>query len=269
MNNQFLRPGRVLVYAHRGGGGLAPENTMAAFRQAAEMGVDGLELDVHVTADGVVVVSHDPDLGRMTDREGVIREMTLAEVQAADAGYRWSDDGGQTFPFRGRGERIPTLEAVLGEFNHLPMSIDLKQHDEAMIEPFVALVKKYKMENKLVVGSFDQKTLRRFQEVVPQVVPAATLQEARRFFVMHKLYLSRLYRGRAGMFSIPETSEDGKIKLLSPRLVADLKRQGLPVHIWTVNEEEQMERLITWGVDALITDYPDRALRLLGRANFA
>ncbi|HUK64913.1 MAG TPA: glycerophosphodiester phosphodiesterase family protein, partial [Dongiaceae bacterium] len=107
MTNPLLDPGARLVIGHRGAAAEAPENTMASFERAAELGVDALEFDVHVTADGHAVVIHDPTLRRTTDRDGAVAALTLEQLRAADAGARFTRDGA-TFPFRGRGVRVPT-----------------------------------------------------------------------------------------------------------------------------------------------------------------
>src|SRR5215213_3619479 len=113
-------------FAHRGGAGIAPENTLEAFREGLRVGAGVLELDVHTTADGHIVVMHDPAVDRTTQGTGPVREMTLAELKRLDAGYRFTRDEGGTFPHRGEGIRIPTLEEVYDEFTEVPINVEIK-----------------------------------------------------------------------------------------------------------------------------------------------
>src|SRR5512136_1719024 len=117
---------RVLLMAHRGGEGRWPSNTLFAFEQAVRLGVDALEMDIQRTADGVIVVRHDPFVESTTDGSGVIHDFTLAELKRLDAGYTWTQDGGQTFPYRGRGITIPTLKEVFQAFPDMNLNIDIK-----------------------------------------------------------------------------------------------------------------------------------------------
>ena len=125
----FLAGGNPLVMAHRGGQGLWPPNTLFAFERAVEMGADILEMDIHASADGVLIVHHDDTVDRTTNGSGAIRDHTLTELKELDAGYHWSADGGETYPFRGKGMRIPTLEEVLEAFPKTRLNIDIKPDD--------------------------------------------------------------------------------------------------------------------------------------------
>lgn len=261
--NPFAQNGQVIVLAHRGFRGAYPENTMLSFQKAAELGVDGLEMDIHATRDGVLVVSHDETVDRMTNGSGLIKEMTLAELRQLDAGYRWSADGGQTFPFRGQGITIPTLEEVLTAFPQFWINVDVKQSQPGIVTPFVAMIRRFGMAERMMVGSFDAATVRQFRCQCPEAATVASEPEVRRLFILGKLGLSRFYRSGAKAMQLPEWN--GRVRIITPRFVRDAHGVGTAVHVWTVNETAAMQRLIEWGVDGLITDYPDRLLRLLGR----
>ena len=114
---------KPLVIAHQGGDGLWPSDTMYAFQRAVAMGVDMLEMDLHVTADGQFVLMHDETVDRTTDGIGRLEDMTLAQVKALDAGYRWTADGGQTYPYRGQGITVATVEELFQAFPDMPMNI--------------------------------------------------------------------------------------------------------------------------------------------------
>ncbi|MCP4425486.1 MAG: glycerophosphodiester phosphodiesterase [Chloroflexi bacterium] len=256
-----------VVLAHRGFRGQYPENTMPAFQKAADLGVHGLEMDIHRSRDGVLIVCHDATVDRTTDGSGLIKEMTLAELKRLDAGYRWTaDDGhladyGRPFPFRGRGITIPTLEEVFAAFPQFWINVDIKQSSPGIVRPFADLIRQYEMTDKMMVGSFDAETVSQFRRECPEVATAASEAEARRLFILSRLGLSRLYRGAALALQLPEWSD--RHHVVTRRFVQAAHQRGTAVHVWTVNEIGDMERLLAIGVDGLITDYPDRLLKLI------
>ena len=264
-NEPFAHQGGVVVLAHRGWRGLYPENTMLAFNKAAELPIDGLEIDIHQTADGVLVVCHDDTVDRTTDGSGHIQNHTLAELQQLDAGYRFTPDGGQTFPYRGQGITIPTLAEVFEAFSNLWINIDMKQETPSLVRPFTNLIRQHNVAERLCVGSFSNKTVADFRRACPEVTRVASHAEVVRWFVLNKLHLERFYWGRGQVVQIPEIDPDTNLRLVTPRSVRSAQRNNMAVHVWTVNETADMQRLIDMGVDGLISDFPDRALRLLGR----
>lgn len=236
---------------------------MVAFEAAAELPIDGLETDIHSTADGVLVAIHDETVDRTTNGSGPVKEMTLAQLKQLDAGYRWTPDGGATFPFRGRGITIPTLAEVFDAFPDLWINVDIKQEEPSIVAPFAAMIRRRGLEENMCVGSFSNETVAQFRRLMPSVAKAGSAREVRRLFVLHKLWLGRLYWGNADAFQIP--AEHGGVRIITPRFVRDAHTKETAVHVWTVNETTDMQRLLDWGVDGLITDFPDRALKLLGR----
>jgi glycerophosphoryl diester phosphodiesterase len=143
-----------LCIAHRGGMACWPENTVFAFSQADALGVDALEMDVHRTRDGELVVSHDPAIERCTNGKGAIEHLTLAEVQSADAGYWFTPDEGETFPFRGKGIRIPTMREVFERFGHLRYIIDAKPPRPEVALQLAALARECGVTEKVCLASF-------------------------------------------------------------------------------------------------------------------
>ena len=254
-----------MVLAHRGWRGLYPENTMLSFQKAAELPIDGLEIDIHSTADGVLVVCHDPTVDRTTDGNGRIQDHTFAELQQLDAGYRFSPDGGKTFPFRGQGLTIPTLAEVFESFPNLWINIDMKQESPDLVRPFTHLIRQHHVAHRLCVGSFSDQTVADFRRACPEVARTASHAEVVRLYVLNKLWLARFYWGQGHALQIPEIDEDTGLRLVTPRFVQAAHRNNIAVHVWTVNEPADMQRLLDMGVDGLISDFPDRALRLLGR----
>jgi glycerophosphoryl diester phosphodiesterase len=252
---------QFVVAAHRGGEGQWPSNTLYAFQRALELGADMLEMDIHATADGVLVVRHDPTVDSTTDGAGRICDLTLAQIKTLDAGATWTADGGQTHPFRGLGITIPTLEEVFQEFPQARASIDIKPEDPAVVDIFVQTLRAYHRLKQVVVGSFHDAQLRRFRRLCPEVDTAAGISETRKFYLLRRVRLSRLYRSPAKAFMVPEFA--GRLRLVTPGFTRDAHAQGIQVHVWTVNEEKDMRRLMDWGVDGIITDYPSRLIKVL------
>ena len=261
----FACQGGVVVLAHRGWRGCYPENTMLAFRKAAELPIDGLEIDIHSTADGVLVVFHDATLERTTNGNGSIQDYTFAELQQLDAGYRFTSDGGQTFPFRGQGITIPPLAEVFESFPNLWINIDMKQETPSLVRSFSDLIRQHNVAHRLCVGSFSNQTVADFRRACPEVVRTTSHAEVVRLFVLSKLRLDRFYWGRGHALQIPEVDEDSGLRLVTPRFVQAAHRNNIALHVWTVNEPADMQRFMDMGVDGLISDHPDWALRLLGR----
>lgn len=250
--------GGPALIAHRGGAGLAPENTMTAFRSAVDdWAADMVELDVRATADGRCVVIHDPTVDRTTDGTGAVASMTLAELRRLDAGYRFTRDDGRSFPFRGRGVHVPTIEEVLAELPAIPLILEVKVPEAQA--PLFEAIRDADAEDRVVLASeagSDWTISKSYQGAV-----CASADALRRFYTLHRLRLGWVWAPAATLVSVPEHWSGRRI--VSPRFVRDMHRHDLPVHVWTVNEVDDMHRLLDWGVDGLITDRPDRLADVL------
>lgn len=254
---------RPLVIAHRGGRGLWPENTLFAFQRASALGVDLLEMDVHRSRDGHLVVIHDRRVNRTTNGEGRVGDLDLAQLQALDAGYHWSPDGGQSFPYRGQGLRIPTLEEVLRATGPIAKVIEIKEPDAGLERQLCQQLQAQGQLQRVIVGSFYERSLQQFREQCPQVATSAGPGSVKLLVALDWLGLSRLLSPSYQALQIPE--RHGDLAVASSGLIAHARERGLHVQLWTVNEQADMRRLLDRGAQALITDYPDRALQLLGR----
>lgn len=244
--------GGPLLIAHRGGAGLAPENTLAAFVPAVrEWGADMVELDVHASADGHVVVIHDPTVDRTTDGTGAVADMPLAELRTFDAGYRFSTDDGATFPFRGSGVRIPTLAEVFEALPDARFTVEVKAG--AAQDPMFDLIERLGIAHRVIAAGMYDRDRTRFERHRGAI--SASTEQARAWAIARTLRLERLAGAPFDVMQIPETS-DGR-RIITPALIRAAHRQGIPVHVWTVNDPADMERLLTWGVDGLVTDRPD------------
>ncbi len=248
--------------AHRGGEGLWPSNTLYAFQRAVELGVDALELDIHLSADGALIVRHDPVVESTCNGRGAIQSLSLTQIKALDAGYTWTHDNGKTFPYRGQGITIPTLEEVFAAFpNHL-INIDIKPPAPQAVDKLVACIRQFQRERGVRVGSFHNQQLARFRRQLPEAATAAGENETRLFYLLNRVGLASLYKPPCQAFQVPEWS--GHIHLVTPSFVHAAHRQGIEVHVWTVDLSADMRRLFEWGVDGLISDYPDRLMRVVG-----
>jgi glycerophosphoryl diester phosphodiesterase len=249
----------VLIIAHRGGRGLWPENTIYGYREALETGVDVLEIDVWRTSDNIVVVNHDQRVDRTTDGLGEVRSFTLAEVQKLDAGYRWSIDG--TYPYRGKGHIIPTLDDVLTEYPSARFNIDLKENSDALIRAVSSLIDKHAAHDRVMIASFHQRALRKFRKLNPSVPTSAGSAEIIRFLLLSKLRLTNLFTPQFEAFQVPMTA--GPISVVNKAFIDAAHQRGIEVHPWTVNDPAEMRRLIAQGIDGIITDFPDRLSEIL------
>lgn len=254
---------RPLVIAHQGGDGLWPGDTFYAFQHAADLGVDVLEMDIHITRDGVLVTMHDETVDRTTDGSGGIESLTLAELKQLDAGYDWSPDEGQSFPYRGQGITVPTLEEIFQAFPGQRMTIEIKQTNASMARPFCALIRKYDLQDRIVVASFHDERLEEFRAECPEVATSSARSETTIFVLLTKPFLGRLYSPPFHSLQVPKKSSG--ITVMTAAFVRAAHERGLAVEPWTINDPEQMKLYIGWGVDGIITDRPDIMLEVLGR----
>lgn len=251
-----------LTLAHRGGKGLYPENTILAFEKAREMGVDVLEIDVHPTKYGKIVVIHDDTVDRTTNGKGKVRELTYEEIEKLDAAYNFSKDGGKTFPFRGKGIKIPLLSQVLSKFNDMRISIEIKESDGNTEEKVLDLIEKYDMEDKVIVASENYEILKKVRELNPKIATSMSEKEVRNFYISFITFVPlNFYKAKGDALMIP-TEAEGK-NLSTKRFINAAHSKGLKVIYWTINDEEKMRELIKLGVDGIITDYPDKLMRVL------
>jgi glycerophosphoryl diester phosphodiesterase len=255
---------KVLVIAHQGGDGLYPSNTLYAFEKSAEMGVDVLELDVHSSKDGHLVVIHDDTLERTTNGTGLVKEKTLAELQALDAGYTWSPERKEeTFPYRNQGIQIPTLEQVFQTFPDYRINIEIKQTEPSINEGLCKLIRDYNKQEQVLVVTFYDAAMNDFRKLCPDVVTAGSPNEVRNFYILYRTFLTNVYPSEADAFQVPEYQDS--LHIVTERFVRNAKRKNIQVHVWTVDEVADMQRMLNLDVNGIITDRPDRLMKLLGR----
>lgn len=246
--------------AHRGGASLAPENTMEAFRRAARVWeADVLEMDVRATADGRIVVIHDSTVDRTCDGTGTVAELSWAELSEMDAGYGFLDLEGRP-SYRGEGVRVPLFEEVLETFPDLRLNVDSKAPEAAA--GLVEIIRRHDAEHRVLVAASEEE--HRYGAKGYEGPWGASAGQVRRFWFLNRLRLSRLYPMRADVLQVPVEWRERRV--VTPDFVRSAHRANVPVHAWTVDDPEEMRRLLSWGVDGIQTDRPDLLARVLTEA---
>ena len=237
--------------AHRGGGILAPEATLAAFAAAAQAGADVLEMDVRLSADGALVVIHDGTVDRTTDGSGAVAELRLEELRSLNAGHEFRAADG-SFPYRAKRLAVPTFDEVQAAHPDLPFIVEMKTLDTA--EPLCRAIREAGRDNRTLVAAFGGESLERFRAACPAVATGGSFGEVVVFLAMSLGRLAGLYDPPFDALLVSETS--GPLQVVTPRLLRSARQAGLPVFVWTVNRAEDMQRLLALGVDGILTDDP-------------
>jgi len=235
---------------------------VASFDNGLALGADGLELDVRLSKDGQVVVHHDAALDRTTNASGPVADLTAAELGKVDAGYRFQtgSGGGTTFPFRGMGIGVPTLAAVFERYPGVPLIIELKLASAELARKTLELATAAGALQRIALGSFSGEALRAARRIAPSVRTGAGREETR--WALYRSWVRwPLGRPQYQEFQVPERS--GTTTVVTRRFVEHAHRAGVAVKVWTVDEERDMHRLLDWGVDGLISDRPDIAVRVV------
>lgn len=270
------------VIAHRGGDGERPGETMMAMQGASKLKVDVLEMDVYLTKDGHIVLMHDIFVSKTTEVGGPIRKFfpvnkfTLTELQQLNAGYRWPKNGPKDESFSGkkfneleedkkRSLRVPTLREVFEAFPQTRMNIEMKPAFVSPAEALSQLIREKNMRDNVLVASFWHPYLKDFRSLSPEVATSASAPELIRYIHTHK-------RPNADAIQVlPQIHAELKKKkiiqwsIITEEFVKKAHDDNLPVHAWTINDEQEMKRVKDLGVDGIITDYPKRLLSILGR----
>lgn len=243
--------GGPLVLAHRGGGEEAPENTLVAFQHAVDLGVTHIETDVQVTSDGQVVISHDPTLQRRFGEKGKIGDHTYAEL------LELRDEDG---------EHLPLLSEVLELFPKTWFNIDAKT--DAVVDPLLELLEEKDAGGRVMLASFSEKRLERIRaRGIPDLSTSLGVSAIVRLLLASETVSSaqswHVPGPEQGVTAAQVPEKNKGVRVVSPRFIATAHTAGLAVHVWTVNEREQMERLVDWGVDGIVTDKPSLLIEVL------
>ncbi len=246
--DNVLLCGEPLLIAHRGGGKLRPEETLPAFENAAALGADVLELDVHSTSDGEIVCLHDDTVDRTTDGTGAVHDFALADLQALDAGYHFTSDSGATYPWRGKGVSIPTLAQVLDAHPDAWFSIEIKQATPDIVDPVLDLLDEKGAAGRVVVVSFFDEVVQEVRNKRPDILTGMALGEM--------LELNAVTDDTEQSYQAPTRIVQPPENAITAEFVARANRLGLRLHAWTVNDRPRMEELLELGTHGIMTDDP-------------
>jgi glycerophosphoryl diester phosphodiesterase len=241
-----------LVYAHRGGAKLRPENTLLAFDHGLSLGADGLEFDVHLSRDGVVVVHHDVTLERTTDGHGPLAAQTADALARLDAGFHHP-------AYRGLAGGVPRFEDVLRRYPGIPLIVELKVNEPELAHRVIDAIRAAGAVERVALGSFGTRVLRAARAYAPAIRTGSSREETR--LALYRSWVRwPVRRPPYREYQVPETA--GRTRVVSPQFIRDAHNAGLLVKVWTVDAESDMRRLLSWGVDAIISDRPDIAVEV-------
>lgn len=283
---EALPSDRVWVIAHAGAHNLYPDNTMFAFVNSVDMGVDMLEMDVRLSADKQVVVIHDETTGHYTQVDEKVQDLTLAQLQALDAGYSFGSLGPQktqfesaerndpanTFPYRGLGIKIPALREVFERFPEMPKNIELKPLEMGQEDPFVQeelidglcdLIREYNQTEKVIVCSFVQEAVVTFRERCPEVTVSPSYPRIVGLYIASLLGMEVAVTPDYEIIQVPQSVSS--LTVTTTRMINAARNRNVKTAAWTINDRQDMESLTEKGIDGILTDRPDILLNVQGR----
>ena len=265
MGHPYFELATPIVMGHRGCAGQAPENTLPSFERALADGAAILESDVHLTRDGVPVLLHDATVDRVSDGSGPVAELDLHEVRRLDAGYRFSPDGGRSHPFRGRNVRIPTVEEALARFPGARFNLELKAKAPEVVERAVEQITRASREALTLLTAGEDATMARLRaHLEDRSLPIA--QGASTADVLDFIQTARDGSApKPGPMALQIPAEFGGRPLVTRALVDHAHAHSVQVHVWTVNDSDEMAGLLDLGVDGIITDFPARLVERIER----
>ncbi len=260
----FFALPRPFAIGHRGCAGDVPENTLASFERGLADGAVVLETDVHLTRDGVPVLLHDDDVARVTDGRGPVRDFPFADLQRLDAGHHFTTPDGAT-PFRGAGHRIPSLAEALHAFPLARFNLELKEDLPGIVERTLAVIREAKHADLTLVTAADDALMQRVRDAVARegsgVALGASAGEVARFAVA-------TMRGEippAGPMAFQVPPDFAGQPLVTEAFVASAHEHGVQVHVWTINDVDEIEALFDLGVDGIVSDHPARVVSVIAR----
>ena len=242
----LLRPERPLVIAHRGGVSLGPEETLPTFRKALEAGADVLELDLRATADGTLVCLHDETVDRTTDGTGLVAELSFDALRALDAG----------------GAPVPTLDEVLSAFPTSPFVVEIKQQEPPIWQEVVATIEAHDALDRVVVAAFSADVLDAARAAQPRLMTGLAVTEVLELWLLDD---DDDWVAPGRFVQVPPEAKG--LSVVDASLLHKAERLGLAVQPWTINDPDEMDRLLQLGVHGIMTDRPDvlaERVRLLG-----
>ena len=256
------------VVAYQGGEGLRPGNSMLAFQNARALGVDVLEMDLHGSRDGELVLIHDDSVDRTTNGSGKIKNMSLVELKALDAGYHWPFARSEDRPYRDAGVKIPRLSEVFEAFPDSRYLIEIKQQEPSIVTQLCAMLTRYDVLGSTMIASADEQTLSDFRTTCPTGITSSYSSELYWFLAYHYLGLVRLYQPASYVLQVP--THIAGYSVMNEKLVSSAARRGMHIDVFLAGNEmpgdgSAMQVLLDQGVSGIVSAYPDRLLKLMGR----
>lgn len=280
----FLQGTHPLVMAHRGDSAQFPENSLQAYQEAYDLNVDVIETDLRMTKDQEIIFFHDAKVDRTTNGKGFVRNYTLHELKKLDQGYRFSiiKDGKEIYPFRGQGLEIQSLEEILDRFSDMRFNMDIKDRDSRAPKVLAKKLKQLDAERRVMIGSFHQRQLKRFRKYSSAPTSAGPLEVWRfrrkinKTLRKHPNIINQeekdlpqtIFNHTLPFFALQVPEKIAFLNVIkSPSFIQLSQLCGIAIHVWTINNLEDMKRLLQWGVDGIFTDKPQILINLLDELN--
>ncbi|GLQ30220.1 glycerophosphodiester phosphodiesterase [Litoribrevibacter albus] len=252
----------IEILAHRGASGEYPQSTALAFQKALEQGADILELDVHFSKDKHVIINHDADLTKNVGTSDKIKDLTLAEIKALDAGHQFTVDDGASYPFRNQGLVLLTLNELFELFPYERFNVEIKVDDDALAESVWQIIAYYQLQNRVVVASQHRAAMKHFRNVSHgEVKTSATIAELVEASIAWSTGFGWAFKPKFDIAQLP-------FSITTKPYVQFFQKKGVTVDLWTVNDVDDIERAVNLGVDGIIGDYPGRIYDVLESAGY-
>ena len=264
MRHPFFEVDRPVVLGHRGSAGTHPENTLASFAAALEQGAHVLESDVHVTGDGIPILLHDPSVERVTQGSGEAAHLCFEDLQSLDAGYRFLDAQG-AHSARGQGNRIPSLEEAFARFPEARFNLEIKCHDLPAIKATLDLIERFDRSDRTLLAAGEDDIMRDLRRAVARHAAEPAMGASLGEIVA--AIASALGRGSMpeGVMALQIPPDFADRPLATTELIEHAHAHGVDVHVWTINDLREIERLLARGVDGIVTDLPGQMVDWLVR----
>ncbi|MBD3189050.1 MAG: hypothetical protein GF308_00315 [Candidatus Heimdallarchaeota archaeon] len=280
----FLRGTRPLVMAHRGDSAQFPENSLQAYQEAYDLNVDVIETDLRMTKDKQIIFFHDAKVDRTTNGKGFVKNYTLHELKKMDQGYWFSvvENEQEIYPFRGKGLKIQSLEEILNRFPDMRFNMDIKDRDSLVPQVLAKKLKQLNAEQRVMIGSFHQRQLQRFRKHSSAPTSAGPLEVWRfrkkinKTLKKHPTIINdqnedlqqKIFHHKLPFFALQIPLKVAFLNLIkTPSFIQLSQLCGIAIHIWTINNLNDMQRLLEWGVDGIFTDKPKILINLLEQIN--
>lgn len=264
VSHPFFALPRPFAIGHRGCAGVVPENTLASFARGLADGAVVLETDVHLTRDGVPVLIHDDDVARVSDGRGPVRDFAFADLQRLDAGHRFAAPDGAT-PFRGAGHRIPSLAEALDALPGARFNLELKEDLPGIVERTLGVIREAKRGERTLVTAAGDALYQRIRDTVAReksdVALGASAGDVARFAVA----TSRGEAPPTGPMAFQVPPEFAGQPLVTEAFVSAAHEHGVQVHVWTINDPDEIAALLDLGVDAIVSDHPARVVQVIAQ----